>query len=256
MATYGSLERDRFVFIGIDDREIVVKDLPTSQRDKFMFWYSRLKVQWGIFSEEFPGGTLQQAYDYDTIGDDGKLTHNPHHYPSIRWAVDYLMAMAGVPMNAVGLDIVYGLLFDWRETGKSVFDHLWVNHPKIELDDPGAPLDESISSATHLLSQFLSMGYTAETIQYCLDVVPQRELQTAMQLSLKRAEEAEAGREKEEKQGKRQKRRKSTKKTRSEESEIEELKRHYNDPSFQARMDSLKTQTLEGDLLKREMNGG
>ena len=183
MPTYGSLEQDRYTFIGINGAEISVKDLPISEKSHFMMWYSRFKVQWQMFKEEFPNGTLQLAYDEETLGDDGELIDNVAHYPSIKWVVDHLMRLAGIPLDNVSLDIVYVLLVDYRGEGHSVFDQIWLNHPKVELPkNSTVELPNLIDQAEHLFAELLRAGYKPDDIKYCLNVMPERELQLALKL--------------------------------------------------------------------------
>lgn len=186
MPSFGSLDQDRYTFLGIDGQDLVLKDLPISERSRFLMWYSRFKIQWSIFKSQYPNGSLQLAYDEETLGDGNQIVTNPAHYPSIKWVVDHLLNLAGISINNVGLDLVYALLVEYREQGYSILDQLWLNHPEIELEDSDAdPLPGCVDQAEQMISELMRAGYKGADIQYCIEVMPYRELQTALRLAAK-----------------------------------------------------------------------
>lgn len=207
-----------------------------------MMWYSRFQVLWSIFKAEYPSGTLQQAYDEKTI-EDGTLTPNPLHCAPLKWALEHLCDMAGVPIDNAGLDTIYAILIDYRETGMSVFDHLWVNHPEIKLkNNDSEPLPDRIGEATVLLSQLLGAGHDASNIQYCLEALPYRELISALKLQAQAVERMQAESPK------------SSSPSREDKNEMAELEKLWNSPEIKAEMDQMKTSHLMRTKLQREFS--
>ena len=187
MATIGTLDQDRYEIEYTDGATFVLKGLPLSERDRFLMWYGRFKLLWAACKSLYPGGTLQSFYDPEYIdAETHKLTPNPLYNRHLAWAVDLLLEARGIDLDRIDLDVAYGLLVSYRGE-PSVFDQLLVNYPRTA---DGKPLPPNRDAATDFMGQMLAIGASAADIEWCLDKVPCRELQQAMQVAAEAAKES------------------------------------------------------------------